>query len=149
MELFSDLDDFTRVTAGTTKWVRAAQAIRTAPSHSESVMHSIGDSLTYVRTRRRHETDLFVGHRRYLEVVVADTSSVELEIAPSTELEAHGDYDDVTDREHFEGEGTLVRLEPGQLLVTEIDEALRHLGAASDPYTVLHVSVEGATFHNK
>lgn len=149
MEIFSDLDDFIRVTAGTTKWMRAAQAIRTAPSHREEVMHSIGDSLTYLRTRRRHRTELFVGHRRYLEVVAAGDSTVQLETAPSRELTAHHDYSDLTDREHFEGAGRSVRLEPGQILVTAIDEALRHVGTATDPYTVLHVSVEGATFHNK
>lgn len=149
MEIFSDLDDFMRVTAGTTKWVRAAQAIRAAPSHQEGVMHSIGDSLTYLRTRRRYGTDLFTGHRRYLEVVAAGSSPVELEIAASSDLSARDDYSDLTDREHFEGTGRAVRLDPGQILVTEIDEALRYIGTASGACTVVHVSVEGATFHNK
>lgn len=149
MEIFPDLDDFTRVTAGTTKWDRAAQAITQAPSHSEGVMHSIGDSLTYMRTRRRHGGELFVGHRRYLEVVAAGGAAVQLEIAASRDLTALGDYSDLTDREHFEGAGSVLRLEPGQLLVPGIDEALRYLGTADEPYTVLHVSVEGATFHNK
>lgn len=149
MEIFSDLDDFTRVTSGTTKWLRAAQAIRTAPSHREGAMHSIGDSLTYLRTRRRHETELFTGHRRYLEVIVAGETPVALEVAASSDLTARGDYSDLTDREHFEGVGRAVRLDPGQILVTEIGEALRYVGAGSSAYTVVHVSVEGATFHNK
>lgn len=149
MEIFSDLDDFTRVTAGPAKWSRTAQAIRTAPAHREGVMHSIGDSLTYVRTRRRHDTDLFTGHRRYLEVVAAGDSPVEIEIAPASELRPRGDYSDLTDREHFEGTGRPVRLEPGQILVAAIDEALRQPQAAATACTVLHVSVEGATFHNK
>ncbi|MGP5198644.1 hypothetical protein ACTXKN_05745 [Brachybacterium alimentarium] len=149
MEIFSDLDDFTRVTSGTTKWLRAAQAIRTAPSHREGAMHSIGDSLTYLRTRRRHETELFTGHRRYLEVIAAGETPVALEVAASRDLTARGDYSDLTDREHFEGVGRAVRLDPGQILVTEIGEALRYVGAASSAYTVVHVSVEGATFHNK
>lgn len=149
MEIFSDLDDFTRVTTGATKWERAAEAIRTAPAHIEGAMHSIGDSLTYLRTRRRYDTDLFIGHRRYLEVVAADRGPIDLEIAPTSALTARADYSDLTDREHFDGIGQSLRLAPGQILVTAIDEALRYVGTAAAPGTVLHVSVEGATFHNK
>src|SRR5699024_4091319 len=103
--IFSDLDNFMRVTSGATKWVRTAQAIRTAPSHREGVMHSIGDSLTYLRTCRRYATELFTGHRRYLEVVAAGESPVTLEIAASSDLTARDAYSDLTDREHFEGAG--------------------------------------------
>lgn len=150
MEIFSNLEDFVRITSGTAKWDRAAQAISLAPHHAEGVMHSIGDSLTYLRTRRRHDTALFTGHRRYLEVVAAGEGEVELEIAPASALVAHGDYDDTTDREHFDGAGTTLRLAPREICVLAIDEALRYPAAgAAEPFTVLHVSVEGATFHNK
>lgn len=149
MEIFSDLDDFTRSATGATKWARAAQAIRTAPLHTEGAMHSIGDSLTYLRTRRRYDTNLFIGHRRYLEVVAAGEGPVDLEVAPTSALTARADYSDLTDREYFESTGQQLRLAPGQILVTTIDEALRYVGTAVEPCTVLHVSVEGATFHNK
>lgn len=149
MEIFSDLDEFVRMTAGITKWDRTAQAIRNAANLPEGVMHSIGDSLTYVRTRRRHDTDLFTGHRRYVEVIAADASPVQIEIAPKQDLTACDDYSDLTDREHFEGSGRPLHLEPGQVLVTAIDEALRYPVPSDAPCTVVHVTVEGATFHNK
>ena len=78
MEIFTDLDQFERVIAGRPKWVRTVQAIHSAPDRREGVMYSIGDSLTYLRTRRRHDTDLFTGHRRYLEVIAAGESTVQL-----------------------------------------------------------------------
>lgn len=162
MQIFTDLEQFERVTAGRPKWVRTAQAIRAAASHREGVMHSIGDSLTYLRTRRRHETDLFTGHRRYLEVIAAGEAPVHLEIAakrdlsPSTDDSAQRNdlpdssaYSDLTDREHFDGAGQELTLRPGQIVVVEIDEAVRYRKPATQPCTVLHVSVEGGTFHNK
>lgn len=163
MQIFTDLEQFERVTAGRPKWVRTAQAIRAATSHREGIMHSIGDSLTYLRTRRRHETDLFTGHRRYLEVVAAGDAPVHLEIAAKSALTPsaqhsglqHSDladsagYSDLTDREHFDGAGQELVLQPGQIVVVEIDEAVRYRKPAAQPCTVLHVSVEGTTFHNK
>lgn len=153
MEFFTDLEQFERVTAGRPKWARTAQAIRSAPSHREGVMHSIGDSLTSVRTRRRHETDQFTGHRRYLEVIAAGDAPVRLEIAAKSDLtpgsDSGADYSDLTDREHFTGTGQELILQPGQIVVVEIDEAVRYPDLAALPCTVLHVSVEGATFHNK
>lgn len=149
MEIFTDLGEFERVTAGRPKWVRAAQAIRAASSHREDVMHSIGDSLTYLRTRRRHDNDLFTGHRRYLEVIAAGEAPVHLEIAAKRDLSPGTDYSDLPDREHLTGNGHELVLQPGQIVVVEIDEAVRYLKPAAQPCTVLHVSVEGITFPNK
>lgn len=149
MEFFTDLAEFERVTAGGPKWVRAAQAIRVAPTHREGVMHSLGDSLTYLRTRRRHDSDLFTGHRRYLEVIAAGEAPVRLEIAAKTELTRRTEYSDLTDREHLAGTGQGLTLQPGQIVVVEIDEAVRYPEPAAEPCTVLHVSVEGTTFPNK
>lgn len=149
MELFTDLAEFVRLTAGRPKWGRAAQAILAAPTRPTGVMHSIGDSLTYLRTRRRHDTDHFTGHRRYLEVIAAGGSPVPLEIAPKAELERCTAYSDLTDREHFAGGGRPLTLRPGQIAVIGIDEAVRWLEPAAEPSTVLHVSVEGTTFPNK
>ena len=149
MELFTDLAQFERFTAGRPKWVRAVQAIRAAPAHREDVMHSIGDSLTYLRTRRRHDTDHFTGHRRYLEVIAAGGVPMRIEVAPKQELTRQAAYSDLTDREHFTGTGEEHVLQPGQIAVIEIDEAVRYPTASAEPCTVLHVSVEGATFPNK
>lgn len=149
MEIFTDLDQFERVIAGRPKWVRTVQAIHSAPDRREGVMYSIGDSLTYLRTRRRHDTDLFTGHRRYLEVIAAGESTVQLEISAKRDLTRRVDYSDLTDREHFAGTGQELILQPGQIVVVEAHEALRYLDPAAQPCTVLHVSVEGTTFPNK
>lgn len=149
MELFTDLDEFVRITADRPRWRRTAQAIRAAAGDHIGVMHSIGDSLTYLRTHRRYETELFTGHRRYLEVIAAGQSPVLLEVASKAELERSTEYSDLSDREHFIGTGHRLTLQPGQIVVIGINEAVRHLEPAAEPCTVLHVSVEGATFPNK
>lgn len=149
MELFTDLAQFERITADRPKWVRTAQAIRTAAAHREGVMHSIGDSLTYLRTRRRHDTDHFTGHRRYLEVIAAGDAPMRIEVAAKQDLDRQTDYSDLSDREHFTGTGQELTLQPGQIAVIGIDEAVRYPTPAAEPCTVLHVSVEGATFPNK
>lgn len=149
MELFTDLAQFERITADRTKWARTAQAIRAATAHAEGVMHSIGDSLTYLRTCRRHDVEHFTGHRRYLEVIAVGDAPVRIEVAAKQDLVRHSEYNDLTDREHFDGTGQEHILQPGQIAVIEIDEAVRYPEASADPFTVLHVSVEGATFPNK
>lgn len=149
MELFNDLAQFERITADRTRWARTAQAIRAAGDHREGVMYSIGDSLTYLRTRRRHATEHFTGHRRYLEVIAVGGAPVRIEVAPKRDLAHHSDYSDLTDREHFTGAGQEHVLQSGQIAVIEIDEAVRYPSVSAEPFTVLHVSVEGATFPNK
>jgi evolved beta-galactosidase subunit beta len=149
MELFTDLAQFERITAGRPKWVRTAQAIRTAPTHREGVMYSIGDSLTYLRTRRRHGTEHFTGHRRYLEVIAVGDASIRIEVAAKQNLVPCSDYSDLSDREHFTGIGQEHLLRPGQIAVIGIDDAIRYPSVSADPCIVLHVSVEGATFPNK
>lgn len=149
MQIFRDLDEFSLTTASMTKWVRAVQAVRVAPEHAEGAMHSIGDSLTYLRTRRRYAHDDFVGHRRYLEVLAALDSPVDIVIAAKCQLEHVEPYSDLTDRERLTGSGQEMTLRPGQLLITDIDEAVRYPTSSRTPHVVLHVSVEGATFPNK
>ncbi|ATG53027.1 hypothetical protein CFK38_17015 [Brachybacterium vulturis] len=149
MQLFTDLAEFERVTAGKPRWARAAQAIRAAPARREGVMHSIGDSLTYLRTRRRHETGHFTGRRRYVEVIAAGEAPVRLEIAAKAELVGRTEYSDLSDREQLAGSGQELTLRPGEIVVVEIDEAVRYPEPAAEPCTVLHVSVEGTTFPNK
>lgn len=149
MQIYDDVADLERVTGGHIRWRRAAQAIRRAPEIPEGAMHSIGDSLTYVRTRRRHDTALLTGHRRYVEVIAAGNSPVRLEIAAKSDLTSCADYSDLTDREHFHGEADALELAPGQIVVVEIDEAVRYPEEADSPAVVVHLSVEAMTFHNK
>src|SRR5699024_8361511 len=133
MELFTDLAQFERITADRPKWGRTAQAIRTAAAHREGVMHSIGDSLTYLRTRRRNDTDHFTGHRRYLEVIAAGEAPMRIECTATQDLDRQTDYSDISHREHLSGTGQQLTLQPGQIAVIGIDEADRSPTPATEP----------------
>ncbi|WP_114854352.1 hypothetical protein [Brachybacterium sp. YJGR34] len=148
MEIFDGTADLARVTAGHRPWQRVLEAIERAPTWYEGSMHSLGDSLTALRTRCRWEAEHFTGHRRYLEVTCAGASPVELEVARKDELVSAGDYRDTSDREHFTGTGRPVRLEPRQILVLATDEALRWRAPADAPATVVHLTVEGTVLRS-
>lgn len=136
---------------GVKKWNRALLAIENLERIEENRAYSIVDSLTYHKTTadKHSPDDLFVGHRRYFEVIIALDSNVTVELAQKTDLTRHTPYSDLTDREHFEGTGTSLTLAPGEALVTEIAEALRISKDAHAHIAVLRITVEGASFHNK
>ena len=91
---------------------------------------------------------MITGHRRYRSVILALEETVILEVAQKRDLEPRDDYSDLTDRETFRGDGTPIRLEPGNVLVLDIDEAIR--GASTLPVLgLVRLTVEAATFHNK
>lgn len=149
MRLFDDLEAVAAFGGDASAWRRLVEALTEAPPLPPEVMHSRGDSLTFVRTWRRWVGELFVGHRRYFEAVHAEQSEVEIDVARCSELVAAGPYDDLSDRQLFRGEGRCVRVPKGGVLVLEIDEATRWRAAAADLVTVSHVTVEGKGFHNK
>jgi evolved beta-galactosidase subunit beta len=149
VEIFSSRDELARV-AGTVRvraWQRVLQAIRTVEGEGageaslpEQVMFSLGDSLTYMRTRRRYATDLFTGHRRYVEVVAAGPGGLRLEIATKAGLEPLDDYSDLTDREHFCGTGEAIDLAAGAIAVLSFEEAVRYPEVSAAPAVVVHVA---------
>ncbi len=150
MRIFDTRTAFDDVLGGTTKWSRTGEAIDVAPSLHQGVAYSIGDSLTYViddaaSLAREH----LVGRRRYHMVVASTHGTVRLEVALKSNLDASTDYDDHTDRQHFSGSGEVVDVPEGAICIVDIDEAARILPEAETTAVQLHVTVEGATFHNK
>ncbi|WP_106507234.1 beta-galactosidase subunit beta [Brachybacterium timonense] len=149
MHHHTDIEDFASRRPRGTSWKRCEQALRCLPRIPLDVCRSLGDSLTYVRTATPFPSPShFTGHRRYRSVILALEETVILEVAQKRDLEPRDDYSDLTDRETFRGDGTPIRLEPGNVLVLDIDEAIR--GASTLPVLgLVRLTVEAATFHNK
>lgn len=135
---------------GHKKWIRTLEALEAAPTLQEGIAYSIGDSLTYRKaTTAALATDDFVGRRRYHFVVAPLDGEVAVEVAPKASLDEQGDYSNLTDRQPFAGSGEVVTVPRDGVLIVDIDEAARILPHPDAPAVLLHVSVEGATFHNK
>lgn len=156
MRLFTDRDVMREVMANHKKWARTLQALDTAPTLLRGVAYSIGDSLTYRKDLASSlATDELIGRRRYHGVVAPLDGDVRVAVAAKHDLEEAGPYSDLTDRQPFRGDAEVVTVPRGGVLVVGIDEAFRvlpepHTETHSDAEAVLlHVSVEGATFHNK
>lgn len=125
------------------KWQRTLEAITRAPNLMANITWSIGNSLTY----RRADTSVLataqlVGHRRYQMVFAALTGAVVVEVAPQADLSPEADYDDLSDRQYFAGQGELVNIPAGGVLVVHIDEAARVLAEPIAEAVLAHVTVE-------
>ena len=150
MRLFTDHATMREILGGTKKWARALEALDAAPGLASGVAYSIGDSLTYRKAPAASlSTDELVGRRRYHLVVAALGGEVAVEVAAKVDLAVGGAYDDLTDRQPFSGSGDTVRVPHGGVLVVDIDEAARILPSPDAEAVLLHVTVEGASFHNK
>lgn len=150
MRLFNDQETTREILGAHRKWQRTLEAVSGAPDLPAGVMYSIGESLTYMRDQAASlATPYLVGRRRYHFVVAALTEGVCVEVAPKSELTAEGPYDNLSDRQPFTGSGQVVQLSAGALLIVDIDEAARILPTPASEAVLLHVTVEGATFHNK
>lgn len=150
MRLFTDHDTMREILGGARKWSRTLEALDAAPGLSAGVAYSIGDSLTYRKAPASTlVTEELVGRRRYHLVVAATSDEVAVEVAPKRALTAAGPYSDLTDRQPFSGSGEIIRVPAGGLLVVDIDEAARILPNPDSEAVLLHVTVEGASFHNK
>lgn len=150
MRIFDNRDSFRSLLGGEKKWARTLEALDAAPSLADGVTYSIGDSLTY---RIGRPADLaageLTGRRRYLMVVASLGGEVAVEVAAKSGLVAAGPYCDLTDRQPFAGTAEPVMVPDGGLVIVDIDEAARILPAPDARAVLLHVTVEGASFHNK
>lgn len=150
MRIFDTRTTFDDVLGGTKKWSRSGEAIDAAADLQQGVAYSIGDSLTYFTDDTAAlATDSLVGRRRYHLVVASTRGTVRLEVAPKEDLDASTDYDNLTDRQDFTGSSEVVEVPQGAICIVDIDEAARILPDAETAAVQLHVTVEGATFHNK
>lgn len=149
MKIYPNHDLFEQVLGATTKWARTLQALRTENLLS-GVTYSIGDSLTYrhVRTGDLGQQDL-TGRRRYQLVVAPTGGDVTIDVAPQATLEPAGPYSDLSDRQTFTGQAESMLVPCGAIAVLAQDEAARIQDLPDVEAIVLHVTVEGATFHNK
>ncbi len=150
MRLFGTRAAFDDILGGTKKWSRTGEALDDARNLHPGVAYSIGDSLSYVSDDTTAlAPDSLVGRRRYHLVVTSTRGTVRLEVAPKGSVNASTDYDNLTDRQHFSGSGEVVSIPEGGICIVDIDEAARILPDAETAAVQLHVTVEGATFHNK
>lgn len=152
MRLFADAETAAEVLGAHRKWQRVLEAVALAPTLREGVTHSIGDSLTYrVGSAADLATESLIGRRRYHLVFACLSGRAVVEVGRKDQLAAKGPYSDLSDRQPFAGSAESVEMPAGALLVVGIDEAARvRPDSDSDSRLVqLHVTVEGATFHNK
>lgn len=150
MRLFSDAATMSEVLGSHRKWQRVREAVALAPSLREGMAHSLGDSLTYrIGSAPEFATESLIGRRRYHLVFACLAGTAVVEVAGKDELTNTEPYSDLSDREGFAGSGAPVEVPAGALLVVGIDEAARVIPDAGATLVQLHVTVEGAGFHNK
>lgn len=155
MKLFTNRKGFESALRGIRKWDRTLEALDTLsarPYLDENVMYSIGDSLTYRKIRGDQIADSrFTGHRRYQEVIFSANGGCSVLVAPKHNLNREIEYSDLTDREQFSGDGVgeVIQVPQGGILIIDIDEGYRIVATPDSSLVELHVTVEGAFFHNK
>ncbi|MFE6970293.1 hypothetical protein [Isoptericola sp. NPDC057653] len=149
MRVFRDHAHLQEVLGGVPKWDRTLQALR-ADRGLAGVMYSVGDSLTSMRERTPAlATDGLVARRRYLVALSPVDGDASVEVAPVAGLEVAAPYSDLSDRELLRGPGERRTVPRGAVLVVGPGEAVRVLPSPDVTAVVAHVTVEGATFHNK
>jgi evolved beta-galactosidase subunit beta len=149
MQLFPDYPTFESVLGGVTKWQRTLQALRDGGPLPE-VAYSIGDSLSYRRTRTAAlATPHFIGRRRYHLVLAPLSATAHFEVADNLSVTPITPYSDITGQQWFTGTGQTVAVPKGAVLIADIAETVRPHPDPDVDVMVLHVTVEGATFANK
>ena len=142
----SSFDEFKSIFRTGKKWIRCAEAINNIPNIKENVYYSIGDSLAYMITDSKVE-EKFCGHRRYMDIFYYLEGKEEIEIAPKSELELVEKYSDETDREFLIGRGKKIEMKQGEIIIAEINEAVKCFGGAKK--LIIRVTVEDNYFLNK
>ena len=142
----SSFDEFKSIFRTGKKWIRCAEAINNIPNIQENLFYSIGDSLAYMITDSKKE-EKFCGHRRYMDIFYYLEGGEEVEIAPKKNLDLVEKYSDETDREFFNGFGEKYEIKQGEMVIVEINEAVKCSGGAKK--LVIRVTVEDNYFLNK
>lgn len=150
MRIFTDLTQVRTVLAGTKKWDRAIQALEAATHAPTGIAFSVGDSLTWRRIDvGERETELVL-RRRYQRVVHCLAGSVSIDVSRRTT--PIGPYSDLNDRQTVSadpGTRTTHVITAGQTACVDIDEATRLVPSDDFDGVLLHLTVEGRSFHNK
>ena len=91
----------------------------------------------------------FQGHRRYMDIHYYIEGQEALEISKKNDLDIKSSYSDENDTEYFHGDGEIVNLTAGNLIIIENDEAFRFKEAKNLKKVVLKVTIEDNYFLNK
>ncbi|WP_418965182.1 beta-galactosidase subunit beta [Cetobacterium sp.] len=150
MLILNSFDEFKNIFRSGKKWIRCKEAIENIPNIKENRYHSIGDSLVYMFKTENHRDDQDLkGHRRYMDIHYYVEGKENLEIAKKRELDTKIKYSDENDTEYFHGDGEIINLTSGNLVIIENDEAFRFKGAENLKKVILKVTIEDNYFLNK
>lgn len=150
MLILNSFDEFKNIFRSGKKWIRCKEAIENIPNIKENRYHSIGDSLVYMFKTENHRDDQDLkGHRRYMDIHYYMEGKENLEIAKKRELDTKIKYSDENDTEYFHGDGEIINLTSGNLVIIENDEAFRFKGAENLKKVILKVTIEDNYFLNK
>lgn len=143
MYLYRTRSYFDKATGQAKKWARSQEALTKAPELLQNVAYSVGDSVTYWWDSAADLSgEDFIGHRRYFTVLGSMDTDFTVEIAKKDDLSVFRAYEDLSDRELFHGSGNVLSIEGGQILVCDIDEAVRIVPGSGAHVVVLHVTIE-------
>ncbi|MBC2853744.1 MAG: beta-galactosidase subunit beta [Cetobacterium somerae] len=150
MLILNSFDEFKDIFRSGKKWIRCKEAIENISNIKENRYHSIGDSLVYMFKTENHINEVdFQGHRRYMDIHYYIEGQEALEISKKNDLNIKNSYSDENDTEYFHGDGEIVNLTAGNLIIIENDEAFRFKEAKNLKKVVLKVTIEDNYFLNK
>lgn len=150
MLILNSFDEFKDIFRSGKKWIRCKEAIENISNIKENKYHSIGDSLVYMFKTENHINEVdFQGHRRYMDIHYYIEGQEALEISKKNDLNIKNSYSDENDTEYFHGDGEIVNLTAGNLIIIENDEAFRFKEAKNLKKVVLKVTIEDNYFLNK
>lgn len=150
MLILNSFDEFKDIFRSGKKWIRCKEAIENISNIKENRYHSIGDSLVYMFKTKNHINEVdFQGHRRYMDIHYYIEGQEALEISKKNDLNIKNSYSDENDTEYFHGDGEIVNLTAGNLIIIENDEAFRFKEAKNLKKVVLKVTIEDNYFLNK
>ena len=150
MLILNSFDEFKDIFRSGKKWIRCKEAIENISNIKENRYHSIGDSLVYMFKTENHINEVdFQGHRRYMDIHYYIEGQEALEISKKNNLNIKNSYSDENDTEYFHGDGEIVNLTAGNLIIIENDEAFRFKEEKKKKKVVLKVTIEDNYFLNK
>lgn len=149
MVILQNFEEFKSIFRVGKKWIRCAEAIENIENIKENVFYSIGDSLVYKISTINPKENNFTGNRRYMDVHYYISGEEKLEIGKKSDLCSITPYSDETDREYFQGNGEIINLKSGNLIIIENHEAHKFLGGENIKKVILRVTIEDNYFLNK
>lgn len=150
MVILNSFEEFKDIFRTEKKWIRCKEAVENIGNIKENRYHSIGDSLIYMYKTEDHKDEVDMqGHRRYMDIHYYVEGKEKLEIAKKKDLTVTKDYCDENDTEYFTGNGEILDMKAGNMIIIENDEAFRFKGAENLKKVILKVTIEDNYFLNK